>query len=133
MESALYSASSGRYNSSHVENTQSEWSEADVIRKLQDETGITNERLAKESGLSTKAIARLVSGETKDPKRDTLTQLARVFGLSLDDLRSAVPKGPPIRFRVHESKLKQWRAERRKTQPGMERGIASPKRSRPAT
>ena len=91
------------------------WTEVDVLRKLQAEAGLTLQQWARESGLAHKTITRLISGATDEPKQKTLAKLASVFGMSLDELRAAVPRQPGVRLRVPDAKLIQWRKAKRRT------------------
>lgn len=93
-----------------------EWNEADLIRKLRAETGITLERLAAESRLSITTINRIELGKTAEAKRATLAKLAAVFGLTYEDFMAAIPRRHQgVRVRVHEAKVAQWREERKRT------------------
>lgn len=91
------------------------WTEADVIRKLRAETGITLARLAKESGVSLTAINRIEKGHTAEATRDTLARLGTVFGLTVDDVFAAIPrKHPGVPLDVPDDKLARWREDRKK-------------------
>lgn len=48
--------------------------------------GLTNEDLAKRTGVSKETISRLCKGATKDPKSETLRVIAKAFGISVDEL-----------------------------------------------
>ena len=47
--------------------------------------GLTTEELSKRSGVPVGTLNKILSGQTKDPKLETLKALARVFGCTLDD------------------------------------------------
>ena len=91
------------------------WTEADVVRKLRAETGITLKRLAKESGVALKTINRLEMGHTEEAKRATLMKLARVFGMTQDEFFAAIPRRQPgPHVRVPDAKIATWREERKR-------------------
>ena len=56
--------------------------------------GLTTEELSKRSGVPIGTLNKILSGQTKDPKLETLKALARVFGCTLDDFDD-VPKSEP--------------------------------------
>lgn len=92
------------------------WNEADVIRKLRAETGITTERLAIESRVSISAINRIETGRTADATKPTLEKLAAVFGMSYEDLIAAVPsRHPGVRVQLTDAQLARWREERKRS------------------
>jgi transcriptional regulator with XRE-family HTH domain len=77
------------------------WHEGDVLRKLRGAAGMTLEGLAEKSGLDLQTIHRIEIGQTKEPKRKTLTQLAAVFGLTAREFDDAIPRdhpGVPLRI-----------------------------------
>lgn len=47
--------------------------------------GLTTEELSQRSGIPIGTLNKILSGQTQDPKLETLKSLARVFGCSLDD------------------------------------------------
>ena len=58
------------------------------IRKAQ---GLSQEDLARVSGLATVTIAKLEEGRNSDPKASTLSKLARALGCQLEQLFTAAP------------------------------------------
>ena len=58
------------------------------IRKAQ---GLTQESLARVSGLATVTIAKLEEGRNSDPKASTLSKLAGALGCRLDQLFATAP------------------------------------------
>jgi len=79
------------------------WHEGDVIRKLRIAFGWTLPELARRSQINQQTIHRIEKGETKDPKRDTLTRIAAAFNLTARELDDAVPRshpGVPLRHRA---------------------------------
>lgn len=57
-----------------------------TIRKLIDERGMSEGALSKASGVTQPTIHRIITGESKDPRRSNLERIARVFGLEVEDL-----------------------------------------------
>ncbi|RGY95389.1 helix-turn-helix transcriptional regulator [Clostridium sp. AM58-1XD] len=67
----------------------------DIIAQKKKELGLTNEELARLSGVPKGTIDKILSGVTKDPKLETLKAIAKVLGLSLDDFNDAPKKNEP--------------------------------------
>lgn len=67
------------------------WHEGDVIRKVRTLLGWTLEDLAAVSGVNFTVINRIELGKTKEPKRATLTKIARAFGWTPRQILEAVP------------------------------------------
>lgn len=57
----------------------------EVIQKLKKEKGLTTEALSKLSGVPIGTLNKILNGETKDPKLETLKAIARVLECTLDD------------------------------------------------
>lgn len=57
-----------------------------IIQKLRTKYGLTQEKLAELSDLSTTFISKLERNETNNISLNNLVSLARVFNLSLDEL-----------------------------------------------
>jgi|GEM_PF-732050 len=57
-----------------------------VLRQLIDEHGITVTELARRTGLVQPVVYRMASGETINPKIDTLIPLAKYFKITIDQL-----------------------------------------------
>ena len=58
----------------------------ELIRHLRDERGWTQERLAREAGITITCLSNLERGATKDPNIETVAGLAAAFGLQPGDL-----------------------------------------------
>ena len=58
---------------------------ASVLKKLRKEKGWTQRSLAKRLGVSTSAVANWEQGD-RVPKADTLTEIASIFGVSVDEI-----------------------------------------------
>lgn len=71
---ALLPPSYTRAYDCRMETTYSEW-----LRKLMDERGVTQYRLSCLSGVPQPTIQRILSGESKNPKADTLSKLSRAL------------------------------------------------------
>lgn len=57
----------------------------EVIQKVKREKGLTTEMLSKLSGVPVGTLNKILNGDTKDPKLETLKAIARVLGCTLDD------------------------------------------------
>lgn len=57
----------------------------EVIQKIKKEKGLTTEMISKLSGVPVGTLNKILNGETKDPKLETLKAIARVLGCTLDD------------------------------------------------
>lgn len=57
----------------------------EIIQKLKKEKGITTEELSRMSGVPIGTLNKILSGQTKDPKLETLKSLAKVLECTLDD------------------------------------------------
>ena len=57
----------------------------EMIQKLKKEKGLTTEMISKLSGVPIGTLNKILNGETKDPKLETLKAIARVLGCTLDD------------------------------------------------
>ena len=57
----------------------------EIIQKLKKEKGLTTEMLSQLSGVPQGTLNKILNGETKDPKLETLKSIARVLGCTLDD------------------------------------------------
>jgi transcriptional regulator with XRE-family HTH domain len=57
-----------------------------LVRRLRDERGWTQERLAREAGITITCLSNLERGATRDPNVETIAGLAVAFGLEPTDL-----------------------------------------------
>ena len=55
------------------------------INEYKKKLGITTEELSNLSGVPVGTLNKILSGATKDPKLETLKDIARVLGLTLND------------------------------------------------
>ena len=55
------------------------------IEEYKRRLGMTTAELAEKSGVPKGTLDKILSGVTKDPKRETLKAIARVLGCTLDD------------------------------------------------
>jgi transcriptional regulator with XRE-family HTH domain len=58
----------------------------DRLRALRDAAGLTQQQLATAAKLSISVVAQIEQGKTDDPRLSTLRALAKVLGVSLDEL-----------------------------------------------
>ena len=65
---------------------------AETIRRWMDERGWGEGQLSRRSGVKQPTIHRIITGESKDPRRDNLERIARAFGREVEDLYSAKAK-----------------------------------------
>lgn len=56
------------------------------LKKLRNKKGWSQEKLAREAGISYIALVKIERGSIKNPKLQTLIKLARALGVSLDKL-----------------------------------------------
>ena len=59
-----------------------------LIRRLRDERGWTQEKLAREAGITITCLSNLERGATKEPNAETISGLATAFGLQPSELDS---------------------------------------------
>jgi transcriptional regulator with XRE-family HTH domain len=64
---------------------------ADVIRRLREDRGITQEDLAHEAGVTTGTLSRIERG-LANPAWTTVARIARALGVSLEELGAAVER-----------------------------------------
>jgi len=63
----------------------------EVIEQMKKKQGLTNEDLAKMSGVPKGTIDKITSGVTKDPKLETVKAIARALGCTIDDFSDFKP------------------------------------------
>ena len=56
------------------------------LKKLRNKKGWTQEKLAREAGISYITLVKIERGNIENPKLQTLVKLARTLGVSLDKL-----------------------------------------------
>jgi len=56
------------------------------LKKLRNKKGWTQEKLAREAGISYITLVKIERGNIENPKLQTLVKLARALGVSLDKL-----------------------------------------------
>lgn len=56
------------------------------LKKLRKKKSWTQEKLAREAGISFHTLIKIENGRTKNPKIKTLIKLAKALGVSLDKL-----------------------------------------------
>ena len=56
------------------------------LKKFRKSAGLTQETLAQKSGVSYNAVIKLEQGMITNPTLDTLTKIANVFNVELDEL-----------------------------------------------
>ena len=56
------------------------------IKKLRTKKGYSLEKVARLADLSLNTVMRVESGVNKNPTIETLTKIAKVFGIGIDDL-----------------------------------------------
>jgi transcriptional regulator with XRE-family HTH domain len=56
------------------------------LKKLREKKGYSLEKVARLADLSLNTVMRVESGVNKNPTIETLTKIAKVFGIGLDDL-----------------------------------------------
>jgi len=56
------------------------------LKKLRNKKGWSQEKLAREAGISYNTLIKIERGGIKNPRLETLIKLAKVLGVSLDKL-----------------------------------------------
>ncbi len=56
------------------------------LKQLRKKKGWSQEKLAREAGISYQTLIKIEQGRIKNPKLDTLIKLAKALDVSLDDL-----------------------------------------------
>jgi len=56
------------------------------LKKLRNKKGWTQERLAREAGISYNTLIKIERGGIRNPKLETLIKLAKALSVSIDDL-----------------------------------------------
>lgn len=56
------------------------------LKKLRNKKGWSQERLAREAGISYQTLIKIERGYVKNPKLETLLKLTKALSVSLDDL-----------------------------------------------
>lgn len=64
------------------------------ISEYKKKLGITTEELSRRSGVPVGTLNKILSGQTKDPKLETLKSIARVLNCTLDDFDDVEKKEP---------------------------------------
>lgn len=64
------------------------------ISEYKKKLGITTEELSKRSGVPVGTLNKILSGQTKDPKLETLKSIARELNCTLDDFDDVEKKEP---------------------------------------
>lgn len=64
------------------------------INEYKKKLGLTTEELSKRSGVPIGTLNKILSGQTKDPKLETLKAISRVLGCTLDDFDDVRKKEP---------------------------------------
>jgi transcriptional regulator with XRE-family HTH domain len=70
------------------------WREADVIHALRIECGWLVSELAARAHVNPSVLYRLEDGRTRNPTLPTLQKISQAFGLTVKELRNAVPAEP---------------------------------------
>ena len=56
------------------------------LKKLRKQKGWSQEKLAREAGISYQTLIKIEQGRIKNPKLETLIKLSKALGVSLDKL-----------------------------------------------
>jgi transcriptional regulator with XRE-family HTH domain len=74
-----------------------------IINKLKRQKGLSSERIVHLSGVPIGTLNKILNGETKNPKLETMFALARALECSVDDFdddSATTQKNSPIRLRT---------------------------------
>ena len=58
----------------------------DNLKELKAKTGMSSKQIAEKTNLPERTVSRIFSGDTEDPRADTLRRIVAVLGGSLDDI-----------------------------------------------
>jgi len=56
------------------------------LKKLREQKGLSQDRLAKLADIANDTIIKIEQGENQNPTLDTLKKIAKAFNISIDDL-----------------------------------------------
>ncbi|MBI2515021.1 helix-turn-helix transcriptional regulator [Candidatus Wolfebacteria bacterium] len=56
------------------------------LRKMRETKGLSQEKLARLSDVANNTIVKIEAGKNKNPTLDTLKKVAKVLGVSIDEL-----------------------------------------------
>lgn len=62
------------------------------LKKLRKQKGWSQEKLAREAGISYQTLIKIEQGRIKNPKLETLIKLAKALGVSIDKLIGKILK-----------------------------------------
>jgi transcriptional regulator with XRE-family HTH domain len=65
------------------------------LKRLREAAGLTQQELAARAGLSISAVTQTEGGQKKDPRLSTVIALAKVLGVTLDELAGGLAESPP--------------------------------------
>lgn len=57
-----------------------------TLRKLREQKGLTQEKLARLADVSNNTVIKIEAGKNENPTLDTLKKLAKALDISVDDL-----------------------------------------------
>ena len=77
----------------------------EVIQELKKKKGLTIDELSALSGVPVGTLNKILSGQTKDPKLETLKAIARVLGCTLDDFDDPKEEDASKSFTENEVQL----------------------------
>lgn len=66
---------------------------AGLLRQRRDRKGLSQQLVAEQSRIAYTTLRKIESGETHDPGFFTVVDIARVLGLTLDELAKPFPRG----------------------------------------
>ncbi len=65
---------------------------AKKIREIRIKRGLSQEKLARLADIALNTVAKIEAGESRHPTIQTMAGIARVLGVSLDDLAKECPR-----------------------------------------
>ena len=77
----------------------------EIIQELKKKNGLTIDELSTLSGVPVGTLNKILSGQTRDPKLETLKAIARVLGCTLDDFDDPKETNPAESFTENEIHL----------------------------
>ena len=72
------------------------------LKRLMEANGLNPNSLAEKSGVTQPTIFRILSGESKDPRRANVERLAKFFAVDIEEMYAAVPDTQYHTFKTRE-------------------------------
>ena len=74
----------------------------DELRQLKEQSNMTNQQIADKSGIPASTIARILSGQTDNPSFQTVSDMVKAMGGSLDQITGTASRNPDAVTELYE-------------------------------